>query len=114
MKTGWLSPAGNFVKIFEKKLENFTNTNVVCCNSGTSALHICLIMAGVKSGDEVIVPSVTFIATVNAVLYCNAKPIFMDCDETLNINVDKILNFLKFNTYVSNKITYNKKTKKKY
>ena len=113
LESGWLSPSGNFVHKFEKKLENFTKTNVVCCNSGTSALHISLILAGVKPGNEVIVPTITFIATVNAVLYCSANPIFMDCDQTLNTDIDKILNFLRLNTYFSKKITYNKKTKKK-
>lgn len=113
LDSGWLSPSGNFVNKFEKKLENFTKANVVCCNSGTSALHISLILAGVKYGDEVIAPSITFIATVNAILYCNANPIFMDCDESLSIHVDKVLSFLKKKTYLSKKITYNKKTKKK-
>ena len=113
LKTGWLSSSGNFVNKFEKKLEDFTRTNVVCCNSGTSALHVSLILAGVNSGDEVIVPTITFIATVNSVLYCNANPVFMDCDESLCIDVDKILNFLKHNTYSLNNITFNKKTKKK-
>ena len=78
LDTGWLSSSGNFVKSFEKKLEEFTGTNVICCNSGTSALHISLISAGVKLEDEVIAPSITFIATINAVLYCGANPIFMD------------------------------------
>ena len=113
LETGWLSSSGNFVNKFEKKLEDFTRTNVVCCNSGTSALHVSLILAGVKSGEEVIVPTITFIATVNAVLYCNANPVFMDCDESLCIDVDKILNFLKNNTYSLNNITFNKKSKKK-
>ena len=53
LDTGWLSPSGNFVKKFENQLEEFTNTNVICCNSGTSALHISLILAGVKPKDEV-------------------------------------------------------------
>ena len=113
LDSGWLSPSGNFVNKFEQRLENFTKANVVCCNSGTSALHISLILAGVKPGEEVIVPSITFIATVNSVLYCNANPIFMDCDETLSIHIDKVLRFLKNNTYMSKKNTYNKKTKKK-
>lgn len=111
--TGWLSPSGNFVKSFEKKLEEFTGTNVICCNSGTSALHISLISAGVKLEDEVIAPSITFIATINAVLYCGANPIFMDCDESLCVDVDKLLEFLKLNTYFVKKNTYNKKTKKR-
>jgi perosamine synthetase len=111
--TSWLSSSGNFVNSFEKKLEIFTGSNVVCCNSGTSALHISLIMAGVKKDQEVIVPTITFIATVNVVLYCGANPIFMDCDDSLCIDIKKILNFLRDNTYTNKKSTYNKKTKKK-
>ena len=114
LETGWLSSSGNFVKSFEKKLEEFTNSNVICCNSGTSALHISLISAGVKVGDEVIAPSITFIATINAILYCGASPIFMDCDESLCVDTNKLLEFLKNNTYSVKKNTYNKKTKKKY
>ena len=113
LDTGWLSSSGNFVKSFEKKLEEFTNSNVICCNSGTSALHISLISAGVKVGDEVIAPSITFIATINAILYCGASPIFMDCDESLCVDTNKLLEFLKNNTYSVKKNTYNKKTKKK-
>ena len=93
--TSWLSSSGNFVNSFEKKLEIFTGSNVVCCNSGTSALHISLIMAGVKKDQEVIVPTITFIATVNVVLYCGANPIFMDCDQFLNIDVIDSLTELK-------------------
>ena len=113
LKSGWLSSSGSFVDKFEKKLENFTKSNVVCCNSGTTALHLSLIMAGVKSGDEVLVPSITFIATANVVLYCKAKPIFFDCDSSLCIDIEKILNFLDKNTYQDKNYSYNKKTKKK-
>ena len=113
LDTGWLSPSGNFVNSFEKKLEKFTNSNVICCNSGTSALHISLILAGVKINDEVIAPSITFIATVNTILYCGASPVFMDCDDSLCVDINKLLEFLKHNTYSIKKNTYNKKTKKK-
>tara|TARA_B100000787_G_scaffold30907_1_gene20752 strand:- start:4980 stop:6134 length:1155 start_codon:yes stop_codon:yes gene_type:complete len=111
--TGWLSPSGNFVNSFEKELEKFTGSNVICCNSGTSALHISLILAGVRKDDEVIVPTITFIATVNVVLYCGASPIFMDCDDSLCIDIEKLLIFLKNNTYSIKKNTFNIKTKKK-
>ena len=52
-------------------------------------------LSNVKKDDEVIVPSITFISTINSVLYCDASPIFMDCDETLNVDVNKIILFLK-------------------
>ena len=67
----------------------------VSCNSGTSALHLALRVVGVKSNHEVIVPSISFIATANAVKYLNANPIFMDCDDFLNIDIKKTLNFLR-------------------
>ncbi len=61
--------------------------HAVACNCGTSALHVSLILSGVRADDEVIVPTVTFIAPVNAVRYVNALPVFIDCDEYCNIDV---------------------------
>ena len=114
IETGWLSSTGKNVELFEKKISHFNKSNfVVNCNSGTAALHISLKLSNVKKDDEVIVPSITFISTINSVLYCNASPIFMDCDKNLNVDVNKIILFLKNNTYQKKKITYNKKTKKK-
>lgn len=63
----------------------------VALNNGTSALHLALLAMGVKEGDEVIVPDFTFASCAFAVSYCNAKPVFVDCDDTLNIDVDKII-----------------------
>lgn len=65
--------------------------HAVALNNGTSALHLALLAMGVKEGDEVIVPDFTFASCAFAVSYCNAKPIFVDCDDTLNIDVDKII-----------------------
>jgi len=113
LQTAWLSPSGKYVKIFESTLEKITKKKVICCNSGTSALHISLILAGVKSSEEVIVPTITFISTINAVIYLKASPIFMDCKEDLLVDTDKIINFLKTKTYKKNNNTFNKKTKKK-
>lgn len=64
--------------------------HAVALNSGTSALHLALLAMGVKKGDEVIVPDFTFASCAFAVSYCNATPIFVDCDDTLNINVKLI------------------------
>ena len=113
LKTGWLSSAGKYVKQFENKLEQITKKKVVCCNSGTSALHISLILSGVKANEEVIVPTITFISTINAVIYLNASPIFMDCTKNLLVDITKVINFLETNTYQKKKNTFNKKTKKK-
>ena len=111
--TEFVSSVGKFVDLFEKKISRYTNSKyAVACTSGTAALHLSLRIIGVKSQDEVIVPTMTFIATANAIKYLNASPIFMDCDEYYNIDVKKLLNFLKFNTFFKNGYTYNKKTKK--
>jgi perosamine synthetase len=67
----------------------------VACVNGTAALHIGLLLAGVQPGEEVIVPTLTFIAPVNTVRYVNAEPVFMDCDEFLNLDVRKLQTFLE-------------------
>lgn len=114
VKSGWLSASGNYVKIFEKELSNFIKTkNIICCNSGTSALHISLKVSGIEPRNEVLVPTITYVATVNVILYENATPVFLDCDKSLNLDLEKTLNFLKFNTYFFKGFTYNKKTRKK-
>lgn len=88
MESGWISSAGKFVELFEKKFAEFCNVRhaVACCN-GTVALHLALLALGVERNDEVIVPTLTFVATPNAVSYCGAKPIFVDSEiETWNLD----------------------------
>lgn len=113
IKTGWLSPSGKYVKLFEKRIESYTSSKCITCNSGTAALHLSLILKNIMSNDEVIVPTITYIATVNSVLYNNARPIFIDCNDDLSIDVDKLKDFLKSNTILRNGSCINKKTKKK-
>ena len=86
LNSGHLSE-GRVVQEFEKALENqFGYRNCVAVNSGTSALHLALILAGVGQGDEVILPAQTFVATGLAILYCGAKPIFVDIEKDGNID----------------------------
>ena len=114
ISSGWVSTGGNYVSQFEKAISKYTGSKyAIACNSGTSALHISLKLAGVSSGDEVIVPTLTFVASINAVLYNSCSPVFMDSDNYYNIDVDKTIEFLKYNTFKKNNQTYNKKTKKK-
>jgi len=120
LDSGWVSSAGKYVNIFEKKISKYTGAKyAIACVNGTSALQISLKLVGVKNGDEVIVPSMTFIAPVNAISYNNAKPIFMDCDKYYNIDVNKTLDFINKETRTIKKkksknsfssITINKKT----
>ena len=78
IKAGWVSTAGHDIKEFEKKIANFSNTKFsIATNSGTSAIHLALKAAKVSKNDEVLVQSLTFVATVNPILYLGAKPIFL-------------------------------------
>ena len=114
IKTGWLSTSGKFVSLFEKKISQFTGIRyAIACNSGTSAIHVSLKLLGVQANDEVIVPTLTFIAPVNAIRYISANPVFMDCDEFYNIDIDKTLNFIREETYMKRGFAYNKKTNRR-
>jgi perosamine synthetase len=83
---------GPRVKAFENAFANYIGTkHAVATSSGTTALHVALLACGIRSGDEVITTPFTFIATANAILYCNAKPVFADIDEkTFNIDPEDI------------------------
>ena len=110
----WISSWGKYTTDFEKKIKNYTKSkNVVVCSSGTAALHISLILSSVKKNDEIIVPTLTFIATINVINYLQASPIFMDSDEFFNIDVDKTIKFIENHTILKRNFTYNKKTGKR-
>ncbi len=91
---GWVSTGGAYITELEKKLAEYLHTdNVAACQSGTSALHLSLSEAGVRPGDAVIVPPLTFIAAVNPVKYQFATPIFIDCDESFCLDPVKLREF---------------------
>ena len=114
IKTSYVSTVGEYVNKFEKKLSKFLNVRyAVSCNSGTSALHLALRVAGVEPKDEVIVPTMSFIATANAVRYLDASPVFIDCDKFFNLDYDKTKSFLLKETFSKNGKTFNKKTNRK-
>lgn len=81
ISSGWISSAGSFVTKFENMMANYCQTRfAVSTSSGTTALHLALLAIGVKPGDEVIVPTLSFIASANAITYTGATPIFVDVD----------------------------------
>ncbi len=91
---GWVSTGGAYIVQFEEKLAEFLGVEkAAACQSGTSALHLALVACNVKPGDLVIVPTVTFIAAVNPVKYQFAEPVFMDCDDSLCMNPEKLRSF---------------------
>lgn len=89
--SGWVSSSGSFVTDFEKKCSSFSKSKyAIATSNGTTALHLALLAAGIKKGDEVIVPTLTFISTANAVRYTGAKPIFID-SQSDSWNIDPSL-----------------------
>lgn len=90
--TGWISSAGKFVTRFEEVFTDFCGTRyAIATSNGTAALHLALLALDIGPGDEVIVPTLTFIATANAVTYTGARPVFVDSEsETWNIDPDLI------------------------
>jgi len=112
LDTGWVSSVGKYVDRFELLLAEFTGVKrAVAVVNGTSALHVCLMLAGVEQNDEVIVPSLTFVATANAVSYCGAVPHFVDSEEkTLGIDPYKLKDYLGEITDIRNSECINKHT----
>lgn len=91
---GWVSTGGAYINKLESSLAEYLHTdNVAACQSGTSALHLSLVEAGVKPGDVVIVPPLTFIAAVNPVKYQFATPVFVDCDDSFCMDPVKLREF---------------------
>ena len=79
IKTKWISSRGHYINKFENKFSKFTRSRYsISVNNGTAALHLSLLALNIKKGDEVIVPSFTYVAPVNAIRYVDATPIFID------------------------------------
>jgi len=114
LDTDWVSTVGKYVDLFEQKIAEYTGAKyAVACVNGTSALQVSLRLAGVLPGDEVIVPTLTFIAPVNAVAYNGASPIFMDVDRYYNLDMEKTIDFIQTETMFKDGATYNKKSNKR-
>lgn len=90
--TGWVSANGRFINEFQEKFARFCGTKyAVACSNGTVTLHLILKAMGIGPGDEVIMPTLTYVATANAVAECGATPVFVDSDaDTWNIDPEKV------------------------
>ena len=94
LDAGWVSTGGAYITKLEQSMAKFLQVgNVAACQSGTSALHLSLVEAGIKPGDVVLVPPVTFIAAVNPVKYQFATPVFIDCDDSFCMDPIKLKEF---------------------
>ena len=112
LDSGFVSSAGQYVEKFEQKIAEFTGSKyAIALVNGTSALHLAMIVGGVKSGDEVIMPSLTFVATANAVSYTGAIPHFVDVNQLdLGIDAVKLRQYLNEITVIKNGNCLNRKT----
>lgn len=110
--TGWVSSVGKFVDRFEEDLAAFTGARrAIAVANGTAALHIALKLCGVQPGDEVLAPSLTFVATANAISYCHATPNFVDVEpETMGVSAAAIRDYLNETTELRNGVCTNRKT----
>lgn len=94
LEQGWVSTGGAYITRLEQQLAEFLKVDrVAACQSGTSGLHLALVECGVQPGDMVLVPTLTFIAAVNPVRYQFAEPVFMDCDDSLCLDPEKLAEF---------------------
>ena len=88
--SNWIATSGKYISLFEKKFANLVKSKyAVACINGTSALHVALRLLKVQKGDEILVPSITFVATINSTIYNLCSPVFIDCDKYLNIDINK-------------------------
>lgn len=96
LDTGWVSSVGSYVDRFERDLAEITGVRrAIATVNGTAALHISCLLAGVKPGDEILTPALTFIATTNAVSYCSAIPHFVDSElRTLGMDPAALADYL--------------------
>jgi len=110
--TTYVSSVGKFVDLFERKVEEYTGcTRAVVCVNGTNALHLALQLVGVEQNDEVISQPLTFIATINAISYCGAYPVFLDVDkDTLGLSPESLKTFLETETRLEKGNCFNRKS----
>jgi aminotransferase in exopolysaccharide biosynthesis len=111
----FVSSVGKFVDSFEKKVEEYTGAKkAVVIVNGTEALHFALKLVGVSQDDEVITQPLTFIATANAIVYCNAHPVFIDVDlDTLGMSSKSLSEFLEATAEMKKDGCYNRLTKRR-
>ena len=114
IKKNFVSTSGEYVKKFERYLEKITKAKfAIAVVNGTEALHITLKVCGIKNGDEILVPALTFVGTVNAIVHSGGEPHFIDSNiETLGIDFLKLNNYLNKIAIFSNGLTINRFTKK--
>lgn len=100
IQEGWISSKGKFVDKFESEFSKYFKVkHSISCSNGTTALHLALLSLGIGDGDEVIVPSLTYVASANSIKYCGANPVFIDSEKnSYQLNLDLIESSITKNT----------------
>ncbi|EAL2829949.1 UDP-N-acetylbacillosamine transaminase [Campylobacter lari] len=95
-ESNYIAPLGEFVNALEQSIKDYTkSSNALALNAATAAIHLALRVLGIKEGDIVLASSFTFIASVAPISYMNATPVFIDCDETYNLDVNLLKKAIK-------------------
>jgi perosamine synthetase len=100
LRTNWISSIGKYTQAFEEAFASFCGVkHAIAVVNGTAALHVTLLALGVKPGDEVVVPTFTYVATANAVSYCGGRPVFADCEpDTWNLDINHVKSLITSRT----------------
>lgn len=111
LDTGWLSSIGAYVSQFEQSVADFAGARYgVATMNGTASLHIAQLLMGITSGDYVLLPNITFVASANSVRYCGAEPLLIDVDpDTWQMDLDLLEDFLREHTYIRKDETFMRK-----
>ena len=113
IKSEWVSTGGQYISRFEDEFVKYSKaTNAVAVQSGTAALHLCMIESGIGAGDLVIAPALTFVAAVNPVRYVGAEPVFLDCDDSLCIDPDILERYLEYECRMYDGVCFDKSQSK--
>ncbi|MGL4998415.1 MAG: DegT/DnrJ/EryC1/StrS family aminotransferase, partial [Cetobacterium sp.] len=113
LESGWVSTGGRFIAEFESKMKHYVKSaDAIAVQSGTGGLHTSLRVFGVDNDQEVLAPTLTFIAAVNPITYLGAEPVFIGCDETLCMDPVLIAEFCEKRCEMRDGTLYNKTTGK--
>ena len=113
INTEWVSTGGSFISRFEDEFARYSKVpNAVAVQSGTAAIHLCMIESGVGVGDLVIAPALTFVAAVNPIRYVGAEPVFLDCDDSLCMDAIKLERYLENECHIYDGVCFDKSLNK--
>lgn len=92
LESSWISSTGRYIDLFEQAFARYVGVrHALTCTNGTAALHLALLALGVSPGDEVIVPTLTYVACANAIAYCGARPVFIDSEpDSWNLDPEQL------------------------